>query len=99
MSVKRIVVYVRVSKVGGRGGEAFHSPADQEQRIRDWAAVHHPGASVIAPHELDASSADAARPVWTSVLDAACRGEYGLVQRTRIEWRGEPADDALRVAA
>ena len=66
----RIVGYVRVSKVGGRGKDgkgkaapALHSPADQEQAIRDWAALHHPGARVvIAPHELDASGTDANRP-------------------------------------
>ena len=78
----RIIGYVRVSKVGKRGkaGTAFHSPADQEAAIRGWAAVHHPGASVvIAPHELDASGAHATRPVWTGILDAACAGEYGLV--------------------
>jgi DNA invertase Pin-like site-specific DNA recombinase len=76
----RILGYVRVSKVGGRGGEAFHSPADQEQAIRDWAALHHPGARVvIAPHELDASGADANRPGWNAVLDAVCAREHDLV--------------------
>ena len=87
----RIIGYVRVSKVGkrrpgGPQGQAFHSPADQEAAIRGWAAVHHPGASVvIAPHELDASGADATRPVWTGILDAACAGEYGLVAVAKFD--------------
>ena len=50
--------------------------------------MHHPGASVvIAPHGLDASGADATRPVWTGILDAACAGEYGLVVVAKFDGR------------
>jgi hypothetical protein len=42
---------------------------------------------VIAPHGLDASGADATRPVWTGILDAACAGEYGLVVVAKFDGR------------
>jgi hypothetical protein len=46
--------YVRVSKVGGREGEGFISPEDQERAIREWAT--NAGVEVVMqPHEVDVS--------------------------------------------
>lgn len=37
-------MYIRVSRVGDRGGEAYRSPAQQEKAMRAWAS--HNGVEV-----------------------------------------------------
>ena len=60
--------YVRVSKVGGRGGEGFISPDVQEKAIREWAA--RAGVEiVIQPHELDVSGGTMDRPVFNTIME------------------------------
>ena len=78
-SALRLVGYVRVSHVGGRNGDRFHSPDDQAAAIRAWCDRH--GHRVdIAPPELDASGGDHARPILGRAVAAVEAGEYnGLV--------------------
>jgi len=66
--------YVRVSRVGTRGGESFRSPTDQTAEIEAWAARRGEHVQMLPP-ELDASggtmsryrgggAARGIRPVW-----------------------------------
>jgi DNA invertase Pin-like site-specific DNA recombinase len=66
--------YVRVSKVGGREGERFISPAVQREQIAAWANArgHRLGQVFI---ELDESGARADRPLLTA---AVARIEAGI---------------------
>jgi DNA invertase Pin-like site-specific DNA recombinase len=66
--------YVRVSKVGGRDGERFISPAVQREQIEAWASSrgHRLGQVFI---ELDESGARADRPLLTA---AVARIEAGI---------------------
>ncbi len=41
--------YIRVSRVGGRGGDSFISPAVQRDQIERWAAMR--GATIVKWHE------------------------------------------------
>lgn len=71
--------YVRVSFVGARKGDRFHSPDQQESMIRAWAARE--GVTVeVLPAELNAKGSDADRPVLARAVEGVERGEYaGIV--------------------
>lgn len=66
--------YVRVSNVGGRSGDSFHSPALQRERILAWAASRQ---VVIAEifEELDESGARSDRPLLEEAVSRVERGE------------------------
>jgi site-specific DNA recombinase len=67
---------VRVSKVGGREGEGFISPTEQENAIREWCS--RAGVEVLVqPHELDVSGGTMDRPVFNRIMDRVRRGESG----------------------
>jgi DNA invertase Pin-like site-specific DNA recombinase len=68
--------YVRVSKVGGRGGEGFISPEVQERAIREWA--ERSGVEVvIKPHELNVSGGTMDRPVFNEIMERIRQGKSG----------------------
>jgi DNA invertase Pin-like site-specific DNA recombinase len=68
--------YVRVSRVGGRRGERFISPAVQRELIESWAAMH--GARVLEVfEELDESGGRADRRLLEKALS---RVESGISQ-------------------
>lgn len=67
--------YVRVSHVGGRAGDRFHSPDEQTEAIRAWAKARHEPVDVLAP-ELDESGGRADRPVLLRAVEGVERGEY-----------------------
>ena len=66
--------YVRVSKVGGRGGEGFISPDVQERAIRDWSE-RTGNAVVIERHELDVSGGTMDRPVFNEIMEKIRAGK------------------------
>lgn len=69
----RLDAYVRVSRVQGREGDSFHSPAEQRERIAAWAAAH--GHELAQLHEdLDQSGGTIDRPGFQAAL---CRIESG----------------------
>lgn len=71
--------YVRVSSVGGRKGEKFHSPDDQAAVIKAWAAARRQPLTLLTP-ELDESGGRVDRPILTAAIEGIERGEYrGLV--------------------
>jgi DNA invertase Pin-like site-specific DNA recombinase len=66
--------YVRVSKVGARGGEGFISPDVQERAIRDWS--ERTGAEVVLePHELNVSGGTMERPVFGEIMEKIRTGK------------------------
>lgn len=71
--------YIRVSHVGGREGDAFRSPQEQEERIRAWARSRGEQIVVLDP-ELDESGGRADRPILTRAVEGIESGRYrGLV--------------------
>lgn len=66
--------YVRVSRVGGRGGESFISPDVQRGQIETWAKLR--GATIVTWHvDLDESGGSVKRP---GLEDTLRRCEAGL---------------------
>lgn len=77
--VKPWAGYVRVSHVGGRSGERFHSPQEQSDSIAAWARARRVEVDIL-PAELDESGGRADRPILTRAVEGIERGEYaGLV--------------------
>ncbi|MEA2496383.1 MAG: site-specific recombinase [Thermoleophilaceae bacterium] len=71
--------YVRVSRVGRRGGPRFISPLEQRDQIEGWARLH--GATVAEVfEELDQSGARKDRPLLSRALERVEEGRTnGLV--------------------
>jgi len=75
----KLLGYVRVSRVGGRAGDSFISPAVQRERIEAWCAMHgHELADVLI--DLDQSGGRVDRPEFQRALDRVEAGEaQGIV--------------------
>ena len=74
----RVVGYVRVSRVMGRGGESFLSPGLQREQIA--AVAEREGLEVVEViEELDASGGDSKRPGWNRALAMVEGGEVAGV--------------------
>ena len=66
--------YVRVSRVGGRGGDSFLSPQLQREAIGRVCARE--GLELIDTYEeLDKSGGDAGRPLWNRAIERIETGE------------------------
>lgn len=73
------VGYIRVSHVGGRGGDSFRSPTDQAATIEAWAAARGEKIVLLDP-ELDESGGSRDRPILTKAVTGIEAGQYrGLV--------------------
>lgn len=73
-SVRKLDGYIRVSRVGERGGESFLSPQLQRDRIE--AAARNAGAEIIEWHEeIDESGGNAERPKFLLALARVESGE------------------------
>ncbi|HXQ30124.1 MAG TPA: recombinase family protein [Gemmatimonadales bacterium] len=59
--------YIRVSKVGGRGGENFLSPDEQRDKITKHAELHNVRLTWHEP-ELDVSGGTMSRPIFNEVM-------------------------------
>lgn len=78
-AVKPWAGYVRVSHVGGRGGDSFRSPDDQRREIEAWARRRGEPLIMLDP-ELDESGGRADRPVLMAAVAGIEAGHYrGLV--------------------
>jgi len=72
------VGYVRVSRVGGRGGDSFLSPELQREQIA--LAARREGLEVAdVLEELDASGGNRDRPLWNEAIRRVEDGEVGAV--------------------
>lgn len=78
-SVRPWAGYVRVSHVGKRAGDRFHSPDDQAREIREWAAREGVPVEILPP-ELNQSGGRLDRPILTEAIEGIEAGRYaGLV--------------------
>lgn len=70
----KLDAYIRVSKVAGRAGDSFISPAVQRARIEAWARAHD---TLVTWHEpeLDASGGTMSRPIFDRVMERVRRRE------------------------
>jgi site-specific DNA recombinase len=66
--------YRRVSHVGGRSGDRFHSPSEQADVIRAWAKARGERVEMLVP-ELDESGGRADRPILTAAVERVERGK------------------------
>jgi hypothetical protein len=64
--------YIRVSRVGGRSGESFISPAEQRSAIEDWA--RRTRTEIVDWHEdLDYSGGRSTAPAFRLRSSGAAR--------------------------
>lgn len=85
-SPRRMTGYVRVSRIAGRSGESFISPALQREQIAGWAKLR--GVEIVAwLEDLDVSgNAKAAeRPGLASFMDALREGETDGIVVARLD--------------
>lgn len=76
MTKTKAIGYVRVSRVGGRGGDAFLSPDLQRQSIE--RVCQREGFELVdVLEELDKSGGDADRPLWNQAIERVESGEAG----------------------
>lgn len=66
--------YRRVSHVGARAGDRFHSPEEQAEVIRAWVKARGDRVDLPAP-ELDESGGNADRPILAAAVERVERGE------------------------
>jgi DNA invertase Pin-like site-specific DNA recombinase len=87
--------YIRVSRVGGRGGERFISPSVQREQIEGW--IHARRASVGEVfEELDESGARGNRPRLGEAIERVERGESAGLVVARLDRFGRSIADGLR---
>jgi len=89
--------YIRVSKVGARGGESFISPTMQRETIEGWAALR--GVEIAAWHEdLDQSGGKLDRPGLSALLERIENGESeGVIVARLARLSRLGVADALRL--
>jgi site-specific DNA recombinase len=90
----RLVGYVRVSDVGGRGGATFISPSVQRERMEAWcspygAHLHH------VLEELDESGGRPDRPLLLNAIERVERGLSDGVIVAKLDRFGRSFEDAL----
>jgi DNA invertase Pin-like site-specific DNA recombinase len=94
--VKRAVGYVRVSHVGGREGDSFHSPELQRQQVEAGASRF--GYEVTHVYEeLDVSGrAGVKRPQFEAMLADARAGKFDAVIVAKLSRFGRSVEAGLR---
>jgi DNA invertase Pin-like site-specific DNA recombinase len=70
--------YIRVSHVGARAADRFHSPDEQTREIEAWARARGVRVEML-PAELDGKGSDAARPIFRQAVDGVIAGKYAGV--------------------
>ncbi len=90
----RAVGYIRVSRVGGREGDRFISPALQREQIE--LAARREGLDVVEViEELDASGGDASRPGWNRAIEMVESGEVSAIVVWNLSRFSRSVKDAL----
>lgn len=70
--------YLRVSHVGGRDPERFHSPEEQTEEIKNWAKAEGHTVEFLPP-ELDGKGADPSRPILRQAVEGVKGKRYAGV--------------------
>jgi site-specific DNA recombinase len=88
--------YIRVSRVAGREGESFISPAEQRDRIAAWAKSR--GASIARFHEdLDQPGSKSDRPGLKGAMERVRKGTVQGIVVWRLDRFGRSAVDNARL--
>jgi DNA invertase Pin-like site-specific DNA recombinase len=91
----RAIGYVRVSRIAGRFGEGFISPAEQRRAIEGLAA--RDGLEIVDWYEeLDASGGDSTRPLWNKAIERIEHGEAKALAVWNISRFSRSLVDALK---
>ena len=94
MTKTTAIGYVRVSRVGGRGGDSFLSPELQRQSIE--RVCQREGLTLVdVLEELDKSGGDANRPLWNQAIERVERGEVGALVVWNLDRFSRSVIDAL----
>lgn len=94
----RLDGYVRVSRVGGRSGDAFISPGEQKERVRAWAKSQ--GHSIAKWHEdLDQPGSKADRPGLNAAMKRIEEGKTGGLVVARLDRFGRSVQDSANLLA
>jgi len=84
--------YIRVSRVGGRSGDAFISPGEQKERVKAWAKAQ--GHRIDKWHEdLDQPGSKSDRPGLTAAMARIESGETGGIVVARLDRFGRSVQD------
>jgi DNA invertase Pin-like site-specific DNA recombinase len=90
--------YIRVSRVGGRSGDAFISPGEQKERIKAWAKAQ--GHSIAKWHEdLDQPGSKADRPGLNAAMKQIEDGKTGGLVVARLDRFGRSVQDSANLLA
>jgi site-specific DNA recombinase len=90
----RIAAYIRVSSVGGRHGEDFHSPDLQRERIGAWA--QYKGGQVVGEYvDLDESGRTMKRPAFERVMHDAKARKFDAIVVYNLSRFARDTDGAL----
>lgn len=84
--------YIRVSRVGGRSGDAFISPGEQKERVKAWAKSQ--GHRIAKWHEdLDQPGSKANRPGLNAAMARIESGATGGLVVARLDRFGRSVQD------
>jgi DNA invertase Pin-like site-specific DNA recombinase len=90
--------YIRVSRVGGRSGDAFISPGEQKERVRAWARGQ--GHRIAKWHEdLDQPGSKANRPGLNAAMERIESGATGGLVVARLDRFGRSVQDSANLLA
>jgi site-specific DNA recombinase len=88
--------YIRVSRVGGRSGDAFISPGEQKKRVQAWAKSQ--GHSIAKWHEdLDQPGSKADRPGLIDAMERIESGKTEGVVVARLDRFGRSVQDTANL--
>jgi site-specific DNA recombinase len=94
----RLDGYVRVSRVGGRAGDAFISPTEQKEKIGAWAKAH--GHSIAKWHEdLDQPGSKSDRPGLIAAMGRIETGKAQGLVVARLDRFGRSVQDSANLLA
>lgn len=88
--------YIRVSRVGGRSGDSFQSPAKQRDEIETWAKLR--GVTIAKWHEdLDISGKTTSRPGLDEAMRRVETGESDGIVVAKLSRFGRSVPDGLKL--
>ena len=88
--------YIRVSRVGGRSGDAFISPGEQKERVKAWAKAQ--GHRIAKWHEdLDQPGSKADRPGLIAAMERIESGATGGLVVARLDRFGRSVQDTANL--
>jgi len=94
----RLDGYIRVSRAGGRSGDAFISPGEQKERVRAWAKAQ--GHRIAKWHEdLDQPGSKADRPGLNAAMERIEAGATGGLVVARLDRFGRSVQDSANLLA